>query len=454
MTACSLVCGDCGAKLTSVKDAEVRTLQRDWLETGCTFSPRDCKMIRLSTHEIVPDTQAHAETTGHSNFEESRESVKVRKCTQCNKVCKTREQEEQHTRFTSHGEFQDADVVMTDVIGDGNQRGSAGAEEAAEAGGAGSDTPNATRPRAGESTEGATEGGTQDAEGDDRISALVAMGFSRNKAARALHFSGDGTVEQAVDWISTHENDKECSDDPFVKPPKLTPEEAKARAEELIKQAKAKREKEEKEMEKLREAERIRSGKELAAIARKEEEQRLKRMVELREREKREEKEAREKIRKKLEQDRRERRARMGLPVDEPVEEKKDVEDKVKLPVKPREKGDTMRSLLVALKKNAPEGDSRIAFETLNKLVGNVTRDPSNPKFRTVKLENKAIQERVGRFADAVEFLCVCGWTRSSIDDGESNVLTLADDAVDDATLRMALENLDSALNNPFFGAL
>ena len=30
----------------------------------------------------------------------------------------------------------------------------------------------------------------------------------------------------------------------------------------------------------------------------------------------------------------------------------------------------------------------------------------------------------------------------------------LADGALDDATLRMGLENLDSALNNPFFGAL
>jgi len=150
---------------------------------------------------------------------------------------------------------------------------------------------------------GDEHGNEDEGNDDDRVKTLKSMGFSRNKALRALHYTNDGTVEQAVEWISTNDGtDPECSDAPFVKPPKLTPEEAKAKAEELIRQARIKREKEEKAMEKLREAERIRSGKEMAAIARLEEEQRLKRMVELREREKQEEKAARDKIRKKLEQ--------------------------------------------------------------------------------------------------------------------------------------------------------
>ena len=150
---------------------------------------------------------------------------------------------------------------------------------------------------------GDEHGNEDEGNDDDRVKTLKSMGFSRNKALRALHYTNDGTVEQAVEWISTNDGtDPECSDAPFVKPPKLTPEEAKAKAEELIRQARIKREKEEKAMEKLREAERIRSGKEMAAIARLEEEQRLKRMVELREREKKEENAARDKIRKKLEQ--------------------------------------------------------------------------------------------------------------------------------------------------------
>lgn len=44
---------------------------------------------------------------------------------------------------------------------------------------------------------------------------------------------------------------------------KLSPAEAKAAAEEILRKAKVKREKEERELERLREQERIRSGKEL-----------------------------------------------------------------------------------------------------------------------------------------------------------------------------------------------
>ena len=410
----------------------------------------------------APLPQLHAETTGHSNFEESTDTLKARKCTTCGKLCRSKVEEDQHQRFTSHATFEDADVAMTDVIDENTKLTGGYVGDRGVSGGAGGNEPAASNKSHKSSKENAA------GEDDERVGALVSMGFSPNKARRALHYTGDGTVEQAIEWISSHENDPECSDEPFVKPPKLTPEEAKAKAEELLRQAKIKREKEEKAMEKLREAERIRSGKEMAAIARKEEEQRLKRMVELREREKREEKAAREKIRKKLEQDRMERRARAGLPVEEAPEAAKGGADassgreKPKLPVKPREKGDAMRGLLVALKKAAPTGGGegagntdqapRTAFETLSKLVGNVARDPSNPKFRTVKLHNKAIQERVGRFADAVEFLRVCGWRDAELD-GEG-VLTLADADTDDAVLHVALENLDSALNNPFFGSL
>jgi polyhydroxyalkanoate synthesis regulator phasin len=369
----------------------------------------------------------------------------VRKCAVCSKVCKSKVEEEQHVRFTEHDRFEEVELSMGEL--DPHMQG-------AGAGDVGAEAVNV------------------EASDEESVVALVSMGFSRNKALRALHFSQDGegrlessgAVERAIEWISLNEDDEKCSDEPFVKPPKLTHEEAKAKAEELIRKAKAKREQEEKAMEKIREAERIRSGKEMAAIARKEEEQRLKRMVEERAREKKEEALARQKIRQKLEQDRMERRARMGIPVDDKALDSigsggpgtLDVDGRDanasagRLPVKPREKGDALRGLLVSLKKsNSNDSDVTRAFETLNKLVGNVARDPSNQKFRTIKLENKAIQERVGRHSDAVEFLRICGWT-----DAESNVLTLEDARLDVGVLTIALENIESALTNPFFGCL
>lgn len=156
------------------------------------------------------------------------------------------------------------------------------------------------------------------------------------------------------------------------------------------------------------------------------------------------------------EQDRMERRAAMGLPPELTEEEKEEErrrleqrakeEAKSKLPIKSREKADAMRNLLVAMKK--AHEDSRVGFETLNKLVGNVVAQPDNPKFRTIKLENPAIQKRVGKFPEAIEFLQVAGFRL------QDSVLTMDEGDTCLPTLQSALESLDSALNNPFFGAL
>ena len=365
-------------------------------------------------------------------------------CVECSKVCRSRVEEEQHTRFTGHSTFKE-DASGGQVL-----------DTEAEI----------MKIRQSEAEEKAEEELVPPEVDEGMVQQLVDMGFGRNKAVRALHYSGGG-VEQALEWMVSHEDDVAlCNDEPLLVPPKketgpkLTPEEAKAKAEELIRKAKERREAEEREMEKLREAERIRSGKELAAIARKEEEQRLRRMAEERLREKEEEARAREKIKKKLEQDRMERRAALGLPPELTEEEKEEqrrrLEEKAqaaaasKLPVKPREKADKMRNLLVAMKKNnsgSPDAVSK-GFQTLHKLIGNIAAQPDNPKFRTIKLDNPAIQDRVGRFPEAIEFLCVAGFHQ------EGSILTLPEQDTCLATLDVALENLDSAINNPFFGAL
>lgn len=46
---------------------------------------------------------------------------------------------------------------------------------------------------------------------------LEAMGFSANKAIRALHFTGSGNVEQAVNWIVEHGEDADI-DQPLMVP--------------------------------------------------------------------------------------------------------------------------------------------------------------------------------------------------------------------------------------------
>eukprot|EP00889_Picochlorum_renovo_P008430 jgi/Picre1/35460/NNA_002922.t1 len=146
----SLVCKDCHCSLASVKEAE-----------------------------------AHAEATGHSNFEESVEKLTVRKCVECGKV----EGNVSSTPRTAAGGGGDTDMMMVE--------------------------PEVNQ---------------------EWVEQLVAMGFSKNKAIRSLYFSPDATgVEGALEWISSHEDDPKNSDEPLLVPakkeqPKLTPEEAKAKA--------------------------------------------------------------------------------------------------------------------------------------------------------------------------------------------------------------------------------
>eukprot|EP00798_Chlamydomonas_sp_ICE-L_P018533 gene18532-25039_t len=96
--------------------------------------------------------------------------------------------------------------------------------------------------------------------------------------------------------------------------PKLSAEEARLKAEALMRKAKIKREKEEKADERRREMARIQSGKELQIAKKKEDEGGMKKMMDARRREKEEELRAREKIKARLEEDRKERRKKLGLP--------------------------------------------------------------------------------------------------------------------------------------------
>lgn len=300
----------------------------------------------------------------------------------------------------------------------------------------------------------------------DLVKQMEEMGFPAARAMRALYHSGGESLEGALGWLEEHGGDADI-DEPLMVPKsapkkKLTPEEAKAAAAELIRKAKEKREREEREMERLREAERIRAGKELALAARQEDELRLKRMLDARQREKEEETRAREKIRQKLEEDKRMRRRKLGLPEELTEEEKEEerrkaaakIEEvhKKKLPIKPVEVGEKMRGLLVEMKKARPGQDEglKTCWTTLLKMCGNIHSHPGEEKYRRVRLTNPAIQQRVGAFTGAVDFLLLAGFQRD--ESGEN--LEMTDDKVDRPVLQVAGEQLNSALNNPFFGML
>ncbi|GMI78699.1 hypothetical protein like AT1G04850 [Hibiscus trionum] len=413
MAGVSLKCGDCGALLKSVEEA-----------------------------------QEHAELTSHSNFSESTEAVLNLVCAACGKPCRSKTESDLHTKRTGHTEFVDKTLESAKPISLEVPKVAMDSEEAVDA----------------DSTSQSEEMVVPEVD-KKLLEELEAMGFPTSRATRALHFSGNTSLEAAVNWVVEHESDPDIDEMPMVsvnknvEAPKssLTPEEMKIKAQELRERARKKKEEEEKRMEREREKERIRVGKELLEAKRIEEDNERKRLMALRKAEKEEEKRAREKIRQKLEEDKAERRRRLGLPPEEPsaapkpsapvVEEKKSA-----LPVRPATKAEQMRECLRSLKQNHKDDDAKVkkAFQTLLTYIGNVARNPDEEKFRKIRLNNQTFQDRVGSLKGGVEFLELCGFEKVEGDE----FLFLSRDKVDMQVLNSAGSELNSAINNPFFGIL
>ncbi|KAH8519561.1 hypothetical protein H0E87_001100 [Populus deltoides] len=357
MAGVSLKCGDCGALLKSVQEA-----------------------------------QDHAELTSHSNFSESTEAVLNLVCTTCGKPCRSKTESDLHTKRTGHTEFADKTAEVTKPI----------SLEVPKAAAMDIDEPAA----ADASTTSQPEEMAAPEVDKKILDELEAMGFPTARATRALHYSGNASLEAAVNWVVEHENDPDIDEMPMVSinskveapKPSLTPEEMKQKAQELRERARKKKEEEEKKTEREKEKERIRIGKELLEAKRIEEQNERKRLMALRKAEKEEEKRAREKIRQKVEEDKAERRRKLGLPPEDPatvkpsapvVEEKKSM-----LPVRPATKQEQMRERLRSLKQSHKDDDAKVkrAFQTLLTYIGNVAKNPSEEKFRKIRLNNQTFQ--------------------------------------------------------------
>ncbi|KAG2651098.1 hypothetical protein PVAP13_1NG247800 [Panicum virgatum] len=398
MAGLSLRCGDCGAQLRSVEEA-----------------------------------QAHAEVTNHANFVESTEV-------------------DLHTKRTGHKDFADKTAEAAKPIDLEAPLKPASSSEAMDVDALASASEEPQEMVVPEVNK-------------EMLADLEAMGFATARATRALHFSGNSTIEGAINWLSEHQEDADIDEMPLVpatskteaNKPSLTPEEMKIKAQELRERARKKKEEEERRMEREREKERIRIGKELLEAKRIEEQNERKRMIELRRLEKEEEKRAREKIRQKLEEDKAERRRKLGLPPEDPAASKPSApppveEKKSALPIRPATKAERMRDCLRNLKQQNKDDDAKVkrAFQTLLTYIGNVAKNPDEEKFRKIRLTNATFQERVGNLHGGIEFLELCGFEKLE----GNEFLFLPRDKVDKAILNTAGAELNSAITNPFFGVL
>jgi len=239
------------------------------------------------------------------------------------------------------------------------------------------------------------------------VQQLMEMGFSELRAEKAL-YERDNNLEHAVAWLGDHSEDADI--DLPIKPkpkvpekPKMDKEEAEAKAEAMLKAHRQKKADEEKLNEKEKERMRVESTQKMAeSQARLKEEERKRGFEQLRI-----EKEAHEKHRAQLkEQLRLDYIDRFGCePPAEEEEQEKKMKDK---PLR-----EQLLFHLGKLKKNHKDTNPaglKTCIQTLKIYGTNLKDNPQEPKFKTLKLDNKAFSTRVGPFPEALEILTVIGF--------------------------------------------
>ncbi|KAJ3688563.1 hypothetical protein LUZ61_017727 [Rhynchospora tenuis] len=342
---------------------------------------------------------------------------------------------------------------------------------------------------------------------------LELIGFPTNRATRALYYTGNCSLEAALNWVIEHENDSDI-DQMLLVPVYINiedgnqfsiPEEVNLKAQKMrgsshrnakkleepktlqtevdkvttaIKEAtikdpknaedererilamlRTKREEDRRtgEMQlKEDQLERMRTNKELMEAKRQLEASQRKRSVEQAGLEKEEERKARERIRRRIEQDKAERRVKLGLPNEGP----KAADPIVPPVIEKREAGtllvksEQFKECLRSCKRNHKGENAKVqrAFQTLLKIVGNIAKNPNEDKYRRIRLSNHTFLERVGNLEGAIEFLELCGFEKAK--EGEEQYLLMPKDKINVQILNSAGNELLLAMSNPYFGLL
>eukprot|EP00747_Dinoflagellata_sp_TGD_P021744 gnl/TRDRNA2_/TRDRNA2_128675_c0_seq1.p1 gnl/TRDRNA2_/TRDRNA2_128675_c0~~gnl/TRDRNA2_/TRDRNA2_128675_c0_seq1.p1 ORF type:complete len:444 (+),score=111.63 gnl/TRDRNA2_/TRDRNA2_128675_c0_seq1:33-1364(+) len=318
----------------------------------------------------------------------------------------------------------------------------------------------------------------------DQLSMLEGMGFSRNMAVRAIHGSKAEGIEQAIQWLEDHRSDADL-DMPLLLPKQLTPEEARIKMEELRVKAKAKREEVEKqkpceeETQQPCEVEKQQPCEVEAAVAapvKTQEEppmsddaKRKSVMAAHRKREKQRDAERKERIVAKVRADQYERalleggaekyespearQARMLKKAEDDKKAEEAAAEYAKISAQERELVEALkkdvRKILVDMKMHSRH-DKRgreTCLQSLMSFTSHIMQHPDDESWRQIRKSSAAFQSQVARFPEAVEFLKRIGFQ----EDGE--FLRMSREAAgEEGQLRAAVEYLDHALSNAWFG--
>jgi len=228
------------------------------------------------------------------------------------------------------------------------------------------------------------------------------MGFSKAVAEKSLFLTQNASVEAAIEWINEHSSDPDFEEELQIvgtseSKPKLSKEEAAKKARELQEKLRKQREQKDKELEIEQEKERIRGQRELNEAKRKMEEQERKRAIEEQMREK---KKQQEELRKMQEMLKRDKQERFGKIQTEEANEKS-ASERIQHSVK------TIKTLYPEFRN---PGVAKTCLNTLKIYLSNIQQNPSEDKFKNIRKQNKAFQERVAKVTGGVKFLTAVGF--------------------------------------------
>jgi hypothetical protein len=238
---------------------------------------------------------------------------------------------------------------------------------------------------------------------------LQEMGFSKNVSEKACLFT-NSNIEQAIEWISQHQQDPDFEEPAQIEvspdqQPKvqMSKEEAAIKAKELQEKMRKMHEEKQKEMDREHERLRIQNAKEMAKAREAEKERQARIFVEQKKRREKEDEEHRRQVLEQLERDKAERLGKKYVP----PEQKQKVYTKeeniqyfiktIKTVYNPFRAADTLKN----------------CFKTLKILLSNILKNPNEDKFKTIKLSNPNIHERIGKISIALKLLEELGFVKN-----------------------------------------
>ena len=264
---------------------------------------------------------------------------------------------------------------------------------------------------------------------------LQEMGFSKNVSEKACLFT-QSNIERAVEWINEHQDDPDFEEPAQIEvsmdqQPKvqMSKEEAAIKAKELQQKMRKMHEEKQKEMDREHERIRIQNAKEMAKAREAEKERQARLFVEQKKRREKEDAEHRRQVLEQLERDKAERLGKKYVP----PEQKQKVFTKeeniqnfiksIKIVYTPFRSGDTMK----------------ICFKTMKIMLNNILKNPNEDKFKTIKLSNPNVHERVGKISIALKIFEQLGFVKND------EVMTVTD--VDTDLFNKTIGYLDNELS-------